>query len=116
MSETSQTSPFQTVKELNATPLSQSVSKLFATNKASLDPTALTLAELARWAVKNPPVEQGWAEAVEAALATAEADDPAALYENLEQALTGDEPTLQVAGHLMVQTLLDLIPADSQPA
>lgn len=99
----------------NATPLSQHVLTLF--QKAQVQPLpGLLLASLAWWAKDNLDVPAPWAQALEQALALAEDRDPAAAYAAMETPAILDAETLKEAGLALLRRLVDLIPADTQPA
>lgn len=116
MSDPPSMSRSATVIELNQTPIGEAVTRLLAQEKVSVPPYRLALAVALEWALENLPVAPVWARAVDQAVGLAEANDPEDLHEALSHHALLNAPTLKEAGLLLLSVVVDMIPADTQPA
>ena len=113
MIDKSQPTRVASVQAINETQPSKSVAAIFKTARISLDPSMLTLAAAARWALeKHRELDQEWAEAAAEGLAEAEADDPAAVAANLDSPLLRAATTPEQVGQALMSLLAALLPTN----
>lgn len=101
---------------LNQTPIAAKVRALLQAQVVVCPPDRLVLAVLLEWALDHLEVDPEWADAVREAAALAEADDPEAMQQTLESQELEQAHSLKEAAMLLLEQVVDLVPASTKAA
>lgn len=104
----------QTVTKLNATLLSQNVTRLLLLNKAKTTPHAPVILDLLEWAADNVP--EGVEEDELGLVYRVALQNPEAVYQNLTTPEMETATTLMEAAELLLGNLSELLTDRSLPA